>query len=80
MRFSLPSALFLSLLFTAKSFACVQFTAQIDFEFTNEAFVSARLVDEGGTTCWATQMPVDQTVLIRLAGLHCRVLCDLFVD
>jgi hypothetical protein len=61
MRFSLPSVSFLSLLLTAKSLACVQFTAQIDFEYTNLAFVSANLVDEGGLTCWGTQIPVDQT-------------------
>jgi hypothetical protein len=61
MRFSLPSASFLSLLLTAKSLACVQFRAQIDFEYVNEAFVSAQLVDEGGLTCWSTQQAVDQT-------------------
>jgi hypothetical protein len=61
MRFSLPSASFLSLLLTAKSLACVQFRAQIHFEYVNEAFVSAQLVDEGGLTCWSTQQAVDQT-------------------
>jgi hypothetical protein len=61
MRFSFPSVSLLSLLFTTKSLACVQFRAQIDFEYTNEAFVSAQLSDEGGLTCWSTQQAVDQT-------------------